>query len=361
VHRETAVRIVFYEPEKKHISHEAAEHTEEGALKDDIFSLCLVAQCESGFFTDASSLDVPSGAQHRDFPQEVPMKIGFIGLGIMGGRMAANLLKKGHELVVYNRTRDKAGPLLKQGAVWADSPRAVGEQVTVLFTMLSKPDAVAETALLGKDAFLMQMPKNAIWVDCSTVNPSFSKLMAMEAKERHVRCLDAPVGGSKGPAEQGQLLFFVGGEKKDVDEIRPLFEAMGKTVYHIGGHGMGSAMKMVNNLILGQAMVAFSEAAVLAESLGIPKKTFFDTIAGTPVIAPFLMLKRGKIEEEKFDVEFPLQWMHKDLQLASDTAYETGVVVPSGNIAKEIFGLAMRAGLGEQDFSAVYNVLAGER
>jgi 3-hydroxyisobutyrate dehydrogenase/glyoxylate/succinic semialdehyde reductase len=286
------------------------------------------------------------------------MKIGFIGLGIMGSRMAANLLKKGHDLVVYNRTRQKADSLIQAGAIWAPTPADVAKQVTVIITMLARPDAVAETALIGKNGFLNQLVDNSLWIDCSTVNPSFSRLMAHEAKQRKIRFIDAPVGGSKGPAEQGQLLFFVGGEKADVDEARLLLEAMGKAVYHVGGHGMGSSMKMVNNLILAQAMVAFSEALVLGESLGISKQALFNTLLSSPTVAPFLAFKKQKIEEGKFDVEFPLQWMHKDMQLAAETAYEIGVAMPAANVTKEIYALALRGGLGEQDFSAVYKVLS---
>ncbi|MGE5172295.1 MAG: NAD(P)-dependent oxidoreductase [Betaproteobacteria bacterium] len=286
------------------------------------------------------------------------MKIGFIGLGIMGSRMAANLQRKGHELVVYNRTRQRADPLIANGAVWAPTPADVAKQSAVIITMLSKPDAVAETALLGKYGFLNSLAANSLWIDCSTVNPSFSRLMASEAKQRKVRFLDATVSGSKGPAEQGLLIFFVGGEKADVDEARPLFEAMGKAVFHAGGHGMGTAMKMVNNVILAQAMAAFSEAMVLGESLGISKEQLLNTILNSPVAAPFLAFKRSKIEEGKFDAEFPLKWMHKDLQLAADTAYETGVAMPLTNVTKEIYALAVKNGLGEQDLSAVYKVLS---
>jgi 3-hydroxyisobutyrate dehydrogenase/glyoxylate/succinic semialdehyde reductase len=223
------------------------------------------------------------------------MKIGFIGLGIMGSRMAANLQKKGHELVVYNRTKQKADSLIAAGAVWAPTPADVAKQVTIIFTMLAKPDAVAETALIGKHGFLNHLVDNSLWIDCSTVNPSFSRLMANEAKQRKVRFIDAPVAGSKGPAEQAQLLFFAGGEKADVDEALPLLEAMGKAVHHVGGHGMGTSMKMVNNLILAQAMVAFSEAIVLGESLGMPKDMLFTTLLSSPVVAPFLSLKRTNL------------------------------------------------------------------
>ena len=289
------------------------------------------------------------------------MKIGFIGLGIMGSRMAANLLKKGHELVVYNRTKQKAGPLIAAGAAWAPTPADVAKQVTVIITMLAKPDAIAETALIGKYGFLNHLADNSLWIDCSTVNPSFSKLMASEAKQRKVRFLDAPVTGSRGPAEQGQLLFFVGGEKADMEEVRPLLEAMGRAVYHIGGYGMGTSMKMVGNLILAQNMVAFSEAIVLGESLGIPKDLLFNTLLSSPVAAPFLSMKREKLESGNFETDFPLQWMHKDTQLVAETAYEAGVAIPATNAVKEIYALAVRKGLGEQDFSAVYKLLSEKK
>ena len=289
------------------------------------------------------------------------MKIGFIGFGIMGSRMAANLQKKGHELVVYNRTKDKAKQLLDSGAAWADSPAALAKRVNIVFTMLSKPDAVAEVALLGKHSLLDALLPDSLWIDCSTVNPSFSKLMSMEARERKVRFLDAPVGGSKGPAEQGQLLFFVGGDAKDVEAAKPLLHCMGKAVFHVGGHGMGSAMKMVNNILLGQAMVAFSEALAFGESLGMTKQAMFDTLAASPVMAPFLNFKRQKMEKGDYSVEFPLQWMHKDLHLAAETAYETGAALPSSSVAKEIYTLALREGLGEQDFAAVFQVVGGKR
>jgi 3-hydroxyisobutyrate dehydrogenase-like beta-hydroxyacid dehydrogenase len=286
------------------------------------------------------------------------MKVGFIGLGIMGSRMAANLQKKGYELVVYNRTKEKAAPLLAEGAQWSQSPAELATKVKIVITMLAKPDAVSQTAWLGKNGFLDSLAPDSLWIDSSTVNPSFSKLAARESKQRNVRFIDAPVAGSKVPAEQGQLLFFVGGEKADVEEARPLLEVMGKAVFHVGGQGMGTSMKMVNNIMLGQAMVAFSEALALGEMLGISKDQLFTTLSASPVAAPFLALKRSKIEEGRFDTEFPLQWMHKDLHLAAETAYEAGVALPAANVVKEIYALSIKNGLGEMDFSAVYKLLS---
>src|SRR5260370_11288299 len=138
------------------------------------------------------------------------MKIGFIGLGIMGSRMAANLQKRGHSLVVFNRTRDKAEQLLSQGAAWAESPAVLASQVEVIFTMLAHPEAVEEVAL-GKEGFLPCMAPGKFWIDCSTVNPSFSRKMADESHGRHIRFLGAPVTGSKSEAALAKLIFWGSG------------------------------------------------------------------------------------------------------------------------------------------------------
>jgi len=284
------------------------------------------------------------------------MKVGFIGLGIMGSRMAGNLLKKGHEIVLFNRTKEKAGPLIAQGASFLESPAKVAETVSVMITMLAEPVAVADVAL-GEYGFLDRLRKGALWIDCSTVDPSFSKKMADECRKRQVRFVDAPVAGSIIPAEQAQLLFFAGGDKEDVESAMPLFEAMGKAVFYIGGNGMGTAMKMVNNILLAGAMASFSEAMVLGESLGISRDALFDTLLKSPVAAPFLALKRPLIESGTFEPQFPLKWMHKDLQLVSLSAYECGVALPDMHAVKETVALAVRSGLGEKDFSALYQYL----
>jgi len=284
------------------------------------------------------------------------MKVGFIGLGIMGSRMAGNLLKKGHELVLFNRSKERAGSLIAQGASFLETPAKVAENVPLIITMLPEPTAVTGVAL-GKDGFLDHLTKGSLWIDSSTVNPSFSRTMADECKKRGIRFLDAPVAGSKIPAEQAQLIFFVGGDKGDVESSMPLLKAMGKAVFHIGSNGMGTAMKMANNLLLAGAMAAFSEAMVLGEALGISREALFDVLLQSPVSAPFLALKRPLIESGTFETQFPLKWMHKDLQLASATAYECGVAMPDMHAVKELFALAVRSGLGEKDFSALYQYL----
>jgi len=285
------------------------------------------------------------------------MKIGFIGLGIMGSRMAANLEKNGYSLVVFNRTPAKAEPLLGPCGTFSDSPAKLAQEVDILFTMLAHPDAV-EQAALGADGFLNHLRPNALWVDCSSVNPSFSKKMAAAAAARQIRFVDAPVTGSAPVAAEGKLVFWVGADAADLETIRPLLLCLGNRIVHVGSHGTGTSMKMVINVLLGNAMVAFAEGMALGEALGISRKVLFDSLLGTPAIAPFLALKREKIETGNYDAEFSLRWMQKDLHLASVSAYESGVAMPVTNAAKELYRLAMMKGYAIQDFSAIYNYLA---
>jgi len=286
------------------------------------------------------------------------MKIGFIGLGIMGSRMAANLLKHGHALVVFNRTSEKAEALVNDGATWADSPAAVAAQVDVIFTMLAHPQAV-EQAALGEDGFLAHLMPGRLWVDCSTVNPSFSRTMADHAQAQHIRFLGAPVTGSKGQAALGKLIFWVGGDLEDLEAVRPFLECMGDRIVHCGGQGMGASLKMVVNQMLGTAMAAFAEGLVLGESLGLSRKILFEALLGGPAVAPFLSLKRERIETGNYEpADFPLRWLQKDLHLAAVSAYETGVAMPLANITKEIYRLAIREGDGDKDFAVIYDYLA---
>ncbi len=284
------------------------------------------------------------------------MSVGFIGLGLMGIRMANNLIEKGNELVVYNRTIEKAQPLIDKGAEFVESPAEVGSRTDILFTMLSGPDAVSKVAF-GENGFLYQMEQKSIWIDCSTVNPSFTKDAATKANGMNVRFIDAPVAGTTTPAEKGELIFFTGGAKKDVDEVRPLLEAMGKKIIYMGENGKGTGMKMVINLLLGQAMIAFSEGIALGEALGFTKEDLFNVLMGGPVTAPFLAGKKDKISKGNYEAEFPLQWMYKDLHLAALTGYENNIALQMTNTGKEIFGLANQYGFGEKDFSAVYEFL----
>ncbi len=284
------------------------------------------------------------------------MKIGFIGLGIMGSRMAANLVKAGYDLKVYNRTKEKAGKLLEMGAEWAESAPEAAKEVDVLFTMLENPKVVEELAT-GMDGFLQAMDKNSIWIDSSTVNPSFSEKMAKVAKDYGIKFMDAPVSGSKLPAANAELLFLVGGEKEDLEKVRPLLKKMGKDAVHIGPVGKGSAMKIMINQLLGQSMLAFSESLNLGMAMGIDKKTAMDILLKTPVTAPILDVFRSRIENNDYEPNFPLKHLQKDLHLFTDTAYELGQPSPLTNTAKEVYGLAKHKNMADLDFSAIFKYL----
>ncbi len=283
--------------------------------------------------------------------------IGFIGLGIMGSSMAENLVKKGFELIVHNRTKDKAEELIKKGAVWVDSPQEVAEQADIVFTMLANPKVVEEVAL-GDNGFLNHIAKGKLWVDCSTVDPTFSRKMAAEAGKRGVRFMDAPVTGSRLPAKRGELVFLVGGSQENMQEVEPMLKAMGKEISYQGVIGQGTSMKVIINLMLAQSMAAFAEAVRLGEALGLEKETVVDTLLNGPTTAPFLKAKKDKVMSQDFSADFPLEHMQKDLQLVSQAAFENNIALPIANAAKELYMMAKQNGFGNQDFSAIYQLFA---
>ncbi len=287
------------------------------------------------------------------------MKVGFIGLGIMGHSMAMNLIKNGYELTVYNRTKSKADALIKTGAKWADSPANAAKDVDIFFTMLGDPVAVRETAL-GENGFLSSLKKNSLWVDCTTVNPSFSKEMNTKAKEKGIRFMDAPVTGTRTPAEKGELSFYVGGEEEDLKEVEPLLKVMGKAINYMGKAGMGSSIKIIFNLMLGVNMAAFSEAFILGQKMGIAKEKILDSMIGGISTPPFISYKRNKLETNTYETDFPLRWMLKDLQLDLKTAEEFKINLAVTNSASKVYSEAVNKGLGDLDFSAVYKYVSEE-
>ena len=284
------------------------------------------------------------------------MKITFLGLGIMGSRMAANLLKNDVELTVFNRSEAPRKKLGEKGAKVAESFNSAVEGADVVFTMLSKPEAV-EKVMFGGNGCLSSMKKNSLWVDCSTVDPMFSKQSEKEAGERNIRFMDAPVAGTKKPAEEGELVFLAGGNKSDFQEIEPLLNFMGKKIMHIGGPGKGTSMKMLINAMLAESMLVFSETLLLGEKMGFSKEFLLDTLPNLPVIAPFVQAKAELMKKENFDPHFPLEWMEKDLMLLLKTAGENNYKMPVANLTRDIFSQANENGYSRSDFSAVYKYL----
>jgi len=288
------------------------------------------------------------------------MRIGFAGLGIMGSRMAANLAKAGHQMTVWNRSAGKA-PAGLASAGRAHTPAEAARDAEVFITMLATPAAVFAVAL-GTDGFLGALPRGALWIDSSTVDPASSRKMAEEAGRHGIRFVDAPVSGSRGPAERGELTFLVGASVEDLAVARPLLERMGKLIVHAGPVSMGASMKLVVNLMLANAMAAFSEALTLGQALGLQRGKILETLLGGPVTAPVLSAKRERLETRRYEeADFPLKWMHKDLHLVAAAAYENGVAIPVSNAVKELFAMAAASGRGEADFSAIEDFVSRMR
>jgi len=288
--------------------------------------------------------------------EEQKMKAAFIGLGIMGSRMAKNLLKNGVSLTVFNRSPGPMQELEKSGAKTAASALDAVRDSDIVFTMLPSPEVV-EQVVLSETGCLSGMKDNAIWVDCSTVNPSFSVKACQVAEKRGIRFIDGPVIGTKYPAAVGELVFIAGGDKALLAEIEPLLKFMGNRIIHAGETGKGASFKMVFNALLAQSMLVFAETVIFGEKLGLSKDFLLDTLPNLAVSAPFTKPKAEMIRTDNYEVQFPLEWMYKDLHLAALTAYEHDQPLCMANLAKELYASAKQSGLGREDFSAIYKSL----
>ena len=278
----------------------------------------------------------------------------------MGSRMAANLLKQdGIDLTVWNRTAAAADVPTLAKAKKATSLAGAVAGAELVLSMLSTPEAVAD-CFFGEGGALAAMDEQALWIDCSTVNPSFSRTAAEHAAAAGVRFFDGPVAGSKPQAEAAQLAFFLGADADAVAPVRPYLDLMGAKVIPFGKVGQGAAFKMVVNMMLAQSMVVFSEALLLGESLGVDKEFLLNVIPGLPVIAPFTKFKVDAIRSGDYDVNFPLELILKDLHLAAVSAYEVDQPLPVANLVKELYAGANRAGMGRLDFGAVHAYLEGK-
>ena len=288
------------------------------------------------------------------------MKIGFIGLGIMGSRMARNLPKEGYDLVIHNRSKDKANELLEHGATWADTPAEVGRNSDLVLTMLATPEVVRAVAS-GPTGLLAGLSEGQVWCDCSTTNPSFVRDMARIAEAKSIRFIDTPVAGTKAPAESGQLVFLVGATEESVQQQIPLFDTMGRKTFFFGKVGQGASMKMLINLLLAQSVGIFAETAALGQAMGFELDTLLNLLPNLPVVAPVIGAVKPKLAGEDRSVNFPLQWMQKDVHLATLSGYELGVPMPSANAIKEVYAQAKAAGYAENDFTSVFYHLNGDQ
>ncbi len=278
------------------------------------------------------------------------MKIGFIGLGIMGSRMAANLVNAGLDVTVFNRSRGKSEELEKIGASIGETIASAAGGKNIVITMLSTPDAAGEVARGG---LVDNLDKDCLWIDCTTVDPVTTLELAGLVEAGGASFMDAPVAGSLKPAENGELVFLAGGSKENFKKAEVVFEIMGKKAVHAGDIGQGSAMKLVVNSMLGAGLAAFKECLVLGKSFGFDRETIFSVLDPLPVTPPMIAMKKSRVLAGDYSPEFPLQWMFKDLILALKMAEKNGIEVPLIKKTEEAFKEAMDKGLGGEDVSAV--------
>lgn len=284
------------------------------------------------------------------------MRIGFIGLGLMGSRMAARLQVKDFSLAIYNRSEGVYGAFDDKVERNATASQCV-ENSDVVFTMLSTQEAIEEVAL-GQVGFLNAMKAGSTWVDCSTVSPSFSKHCCEEAAKKGIQFVEAPVAGSTGTAAAGQLVFLVGGVKSTVEPLIPLLNLMGKKVMHVGAVGSASATKLLINYALASAMINFSEIVKAGRGIGLSDDFLFDQLPNFPVMAPFVQLKATKIRNADYSPEFPLEWMVKDINLLEQTLEKSSQTLPMLKLLRSTYREGIKKGQSREDFSSVIKVLS---
>lgn len=278
--------------------------------------------------------------------------IGFIGLGIMGHPMAANLIRAGYAVTVWNRTRDKARDLVELGADEAASPREAARRADVVITMVSDDSAI-EQVYYGDEGVFAGLSPGTIVVDSSTITPGLSRRLAEDAAAKYCDFLDAPVTGSRPQAEEGALVFLAGGSAEVLERVRPILLTMGRDVIHIGANGSGSAVKLANNMVGAANLAALAEGMAIAAAAGIDPGKFLDVIQSGGAASRMAEMKSGKIIDGDFAAQFALSLMHKDLRLASALADSVRIPTPMLEAARRLYREAEAAGFGGEDMSAV--------
>jgi 3-hydroxyisobutyrate dehydrogenase-like beta-hydroxyacid dehydrogenase len=289
----------------------------------------------------------------------VPERVAFLGLGIMGSRMAANLRRAGFELTVWNRTRSKAEAFAAAHDVAvADTPAQAGEASDIVITMVVDGPQV-EHVLLGPEGVVAGAHPGLLCIDCSTIGPMATREIAAALEERAVRLIDAPVTGSSPRAQDGTLTIMAGGTDEDFERARPVLEAMGSLIVHAGPLGHGQMVKLINNA------VAAINATVVGEALLVGKRAGVDLDALTQVMAAgsgssaMLELKAGPMRSHDFSTLFKLEHMLKDVRLCLEEGQAAGAPFPTAAYVREILSAGMGRGRGAEDFAALIEVLEG--
>jgi 3-hydroxyisobutyrate dehydrogenase len=284
------------------------------------------------------------------------LSVALLGTGTMGGGMAANLLKAGFPLTIYNRTRTKAEPFAAQGARIADTPASAVQGAHLVLSMLSDDNA-SRAAWTGEKGALAAAETGAILVECSTASPAWVAELAALAEARGLQLLDAPVTGSRVQAEGGQLTFLVGGSEAALAAIRSPLEAMSKEIIHLGPVTSGAKMKLLNNFLCGVQVASLAEAMVWLEHSGLDRDKALQVLKNGAPGSPLLAGISARMTSEDYTVNFLLRLLSKDLAYAHAAAAQSGVDLTTAANAQQLFDRAAAAGYGEKDMSAVVEVL----
>jgi 3-hydroxyisobutyrate dehydrogenase-like beta-hydroxyacid dehydrogenase len=284
------------------------------------------------------------------------MKLAFLGMGIMGQPMAENLLTAGHELVVWNRTLKRCRQLQEKGAVIAATPAAAVAAADITIAMLADPEAALDV-VFADEGVLEAMGPGKSYIDMSTVDPQTAELIGVEIEAVGGRFLEAPVSGSKKPAEDGTLVILAAGDQSLYDDAAKLFEILGKKHIFLGEVGQGAAMKLLVNMTMGGMMTLLCEALALGKRCDLKAEDLLEVFAAGAIANPMFAMKGSAIAADEHPVNFPLKHMQKDMRLAIAMADEKLQPMQSVATANELFKQALAADCGELDFSAVGKVI----
>ena len=284
-------------------------------------------------------------------------KLGFVGLGTMGGQMVARLLSKGHTVTGYNRTQSKAQWLIDKGMHWAASPREVAGASDITFAMVTNSAALTAIAD-GSDGLLAGLGPGKVFVDISTVSPAVSRALASKVREKGADMVDAPVSGSVITLQQGKLSVMVGGRAETFARVKPVLEDIGPKVTHVGDNGLALAMKIAINLNLAVQMLAFSEGVLLAEKSGIKCETAVDVMVHSAIASPMVQYRGPFVLQQPEEAWFDVNMMQKDMLLAAELGRQLDVPLPTTAISNEFLTAARGMGMAKKDFAVMFDVLA---
>lgn len=279
--------------------------------------------------------------------------IAFLGPGTMGSGMARNLLKAGHTLAVYNRTRARAEALAADGARVAATPFDAAQNADVILSMVAD-DIASRAVWTGQDGALAAARPHTLCIECSTLTPGWIRELAELASARQCELLDAPVTGSKPQADNGELVFLVGGDPSALERARPLLLSMGKGIFHFGPNGSGAMVKLINNVIAAVELVAFGEGLALAEQSGMDVNRVADFLLQGPPGSSLLRRKAPALIAHDYTPNFALRWMHKDLSYGLEEGARHNVPMPTISAARELIRMAMAQGWSDRDYSIFY-------